>query len=588
MADLLIKGGTVLDGDGGPARPADIRVVDSLIVEVAPDLSLRDGERLFDASGLLVTPGFVDVHTHYDGQATWDEQLAPSCWHGVTTVVMGNCGVGFAPVHPNEHQRLINLMEGVEDIPGTALTEGMTWGWESFPQYLDTLDCRRWMVDVGTQVPHSAVRHYVMGERAATGNATDDEITQIRQIVREGLEVGALGVSVSRLLAHRDNTGGVVPGTYTEEAEFEAIADEMAKLGTGVFEVIPRGMDGEVSDVAHAEIDWIGSIAQKSGRPVVFGVMQTHTELDRWKMLLDRSAEWQAKGVPVYPQVGARPAGIVFGLQSFQHTFSTRPSYLAIVDLPLAERVAEMRKPEVRARILTEPNGTYRHPMAQMLHENFSHMFPIDETLDLEPSQENTVVAKAAALGITPEEFCYDHMLGNDGHNLIQYPITNYYNYSLQDVHDMLMHPSSHFGLGDGGAHCGVACDAGTPTMMLSFWARDRKRGPKIEIGRAVRMISRDTAELYGLHDRGRIAPGYRADINVIDQDRLTLLLPEMVFDLPTGARRLMQRAQGYVATFVAGEQTIDHDTATGALPGRLIRGPQAAQSITEDRVVMA
>ena len=579
MADMLIKGGTVLDGDGGPARQADIRVADGVITQVAPDLVLRTNEKLVDATGLLVTPGFVDVHTHYDGQATWDGQLAPSCWHGVTTVVMGNCGVGFAPVHPDEHQRLIDLMEGVEDIPGTALSEGMTWGWESFPQYLDKLDGRRWMVNVGTHVPHSAVRHYVMGERAATGNATDDEIAQIRTIVREGVKAGALGVSVSRLLAHRDNTGGVVPGTYTEEAEFEAMAEELAMLGTGVFEVIPRGMDGEVSDVAHAEIDWIASIAERTGRPVVFGVMQTHTELDRWKMLLDRSAEWQAKGVPVYPQVGARPAGIVFGLQSFQHTFSTRPSYQAIVDLPLAERVAEMRKPEVRARILAEPNGKYRHPMAQMLHENFTHMFPIDEALDLEPSQDNTVVAKAAALGITPEEFCYDHMLGNEGRNLIQYPITNYYNYSLQDVHDMLMHPSSHFGLGDGGAHCGVACDAGTPTMMLSFWARDRKRGPKIDIGRAVRMISRDTAELYSLNDRGRIAPGYRADINVIDQERLNLLLPEMVFDLPTGARRLMQRAQGYVATFVAGEQTIDHDTATGTLPGRLIRGPQVAQA---------
>lgn len=588
MSDLLIKGGTVLDGDGGPARMADIRVTRGVIAEVGTDLALHANEKLVDATGLLVTPGFVDVHTHYDGQATWDEQLAPSCWHGVTTVVIGNCGVGFAPVRPNEHQRLIDLMEGVEDIPGSALSEGISWGWESFPQYLDTLDTRRWMVDVGTHVPHSAVRHYVMGDRAATGNATDDEMLQICQIVREGVEAGALGVSVSRLLAHRDNTGGVVPGTYTEEAEFEAIADEMAKLGKGVFELIPRGMDGEVSDAAHKEIDWIGSIAEKTGRPVVFGVMQTHTELDRWKMLLDRSAEWQAKGVPVYPQVGARPAGIVFGLQSFQHTFSTRPSYQAIVDLPLAERVAEMRKPEVRARILAEPNGTYRHPMAQMLHENFTHMFPIDETLDLEPSKENTVVAKAAALGITPEEFCYDHMLGNEGRNLIQYPITNYYNYSLQDVHDMLTHPSSHFGLGDGGAHCGVACDAGTPTMMLSFWARDRKRGPKIDIGRAVRMITRDTAELYSLNDRGRIAPGYRADLNIIDQDRLNLLLPEMVFDLPTGARRLMQRAQGYVATFVAGEQTIDHDTATGTLPGRLIRGPQTAQNVMADHSAMA
>jgi N-acyl-D-amino-acid deacylase len=588
MPNILVRGGTVVDGDGGPPRLADVRIVNGIITEVSSNITPNAADQVFDASGYLVTPGFVDVHTHYDGQATWDEQLAPSCWHGVTTVVMGNCGVGFAPVHPGQHQRLIDLMEGVEDIPGTALTEGIPWGWETFPEYLDKLESRRWMVDVGTHVPHSAVRHYVMGERAATGNATDVEIGQICAIVREGIEAGALGVSASRLLAHRDNTGGVVPGTYTEEAEFEAIAEEMARLGRGVFELIPRGMDGEVSEIAHAEIDWIGNIATKTGRPVVFGVMQTHTELDRWKMLLDHAAELQAKGIPVYPQVGARPAGIVFGLQSVQNTFSTRPSYKAIQHLPFAERVAEMRKPEVRARILSEPNGTYRHPMAQMLHEDFSHIYPIQPPIELEPTKENTVIARAAANGVTPEEFCYDHMLGNDGRNLLQYPITNYYNYSLQDVHDMLLHPSSHFGLGDGGAHCGVACDAGTPTMMLSFWARDRTRGPKIDIGRAVRMISRDTAELYGLHDRGRIAPGYRADINVVDHARLQLLLPEMVFDLPTGARRLMQRAVGYVATYVAGERTIDNDNATGALPGRLIRGPQSAQNAERRDTVMA
>ena len=388
MTDMLIKGGTVLDGDGGPARKVDIRVAGGIIAEVAADLMPNAGDTTFDATGLLVTPGFVDVHTHYDGQATWDEQLAPSCWHGVTTVVMGNCGVGFAPVHPGEHQRLIDLMEGVEDIPGTALAEGMTWGWESFPEYLDKLDARKWMIDIGTHVPHSAVRHYVMGDRAATGDATDAEVAQMSAIVREGVAAGALGFSASRLLAHRDNSGGVVPGTYTSEAEFEAIVAEMATLGRGVFELIPRGMDGEVSEVAHAEIEWIGNIATRTGRPVIFGVMQTHTELDRWKMMLDHASELQAKGIPIYPQVGARPAGIVFGLQSFQHTFSTRPSYLAILELPLAERVAEMRKPEVRARILSEPNGTYRHPMAQMLHENFTHMYPIDETLDLEPDKE--------------------------------------------------------------------------------------------------------------------------------------------------------------------------------------------------------
>ena len=308
MADMLIIGGSVLDGDGGPARPSDIRIADGVITEIGAELTPHPGENLFDATGYLVTPGFVDVHTHYDGQATWDEQLAPSCWHGVTTVVMGNCGVGFAPVRPDQHQRLIDLMEGVEDIPGTALNEGITWGWESFPEYLDKLDERQWMVDVGTHVPHSAVRHYVMGARAATEDATNDEIAQMCAIVREGVEQGALGVSASRMLAHRDNSGGVVPGTFTQEAEFEAILGELGKLGRGVFEVIPRGMDGEVSEVAHAEIEWIGNIAAKSGRPVVFGVNQTHTELDRWKMLLDHAAELQAKGIPIHPS-GRRASG---------------------------------------------------------------------------------------------------------------------------------------------------------------------------------------------------------------------------------------------------------------------------------------
>jgi N-acyl-D-amino-acid deacylase len=577
MPGSLIRGGTVVDGDGGPARRADIRIAGGRIAEVGPDLPARPGERVIEAAGKLVTPGFVDVHTHYDGQATWDDALAPSCWHGVTTVVMGNCGVGFAPVRPGQEQKLIELMEGVEDIPGTALTEGMTWGWESFPDYLDALAQRRWRVDVGTQVPHAAVRAYVMGARANDAHATGEELAQMCGLVRDGVVAGALGVSTTRMLAHRTSRGEIVPGTFAEEAELSALAHVLKDLGTGVFEVVPRGMDGEVSAEAHAELDWMGQVAADTGRPLVFSVVQTHTETERWRLLLDRAAELRAQGVPIYPQVGARPTGILFGLESLQTPFSTRPAYKALEPLPLAERVAELAKPEVRAEILAQPNGKYRHPASQMLHEDFANMFLVQAPIDWEPTDHDTVAALARRAGVSAEEYCYDYLLGNGGRNLLMYPYTNYFSRTLDDVRDMLIHPASMFGLGDAGAHCGIACDAGSTTLMLSYWARDRVKGPRLPLETVVRMMTRDTAEVYGLNDRGRIAPGYRADLNIIDHDRLTLHPPVMQFDLPTGARRLMQRASGYVATMVAGEVTIADDEATGALPGRLIRGAQAA-----------
>ena len=574
---MLVKGGTVADGSGAAPRRADLRFAGSLITEVADGLAPQSGETVIDASGLLVTPGFVDVHTHYDGQATWDEQLAPSCWHGVTTVVMGNCGVGFAPVRPGGQDRLIELMEGVEDIPGTALHEGMTWGWESFGEYLDALELRRWTMDVGTQVPHAAVRAYVMGERAATEGATAEDVAQMRAIVREGMEAGALGFSTSRMLAHRSIGGEVVPGTFASEEELSALAGVLKELDTGVFEVVPRGMDGEVSEDAHAEIDWMARIAQETGRPLLFSLVQTHTEIDRWRLFLDRAAEVQARGVPLHPVVGARPTGILFGLQSNFTPFSTRPSYQMLEHLPLAERVAEMRKPEVRTAILSEPNGRYRSVALQEMHENFANMFAIANPIDWEPTAEQTLAALAATAGMSVETYCYDHMLGDGGRNLILYPYTNYSYRRLDEVHAMLSHPASVFGLGDGGAHCSIACDAGSTTLALAFWTRDRAKGARLELGEAVRMMTSSTAELYGLHDRGRIAPGYRADLNIIDYDALELLMPEMVWDLPTGAKRIMQRAKGYVATFVGGVQTIADDKLTGKLPGTLLRGTRPA-----------
>lgn len=573
MTSTLIRGGSLVDGSGGAPRDGDVRFQDGIITEVGPGLTPRPGETVIDAAGLLVTPGFVDVHTHFDGQATWDSQLAPSCWHGVTTVVMGNCGVGFAPVRPGGGARLIELMEGVEDIPGTALHEGIRWNWESFGDYLDVLGERRWMLDVGTQVPHAAVRAYVMGERAATGQPTAEDIAQMKDLVREGMSAGALGVSTSRMLAHRTSRGEVVPGTLAQEDELEALADVLKELGTGVFEVVPRGMDGEISVEAHAEIDWMANLARSSGRPLVFSLVQNHTESDRWRVYLDRAAKLQAEGVPFFPQVGARPVGIIFGLQSEFTPFSHRPTYAALEKLPLHERVEEMRQPDIRAQILSEPVGRYRSQGQQDMHTNFANMYRIANPINWEPTRDDTIAASAEQAGMDVEAYLYDYLLGEDGQNLILYPYTNYTSGTLDEVHEMLVHPATRFGLGDAGAHCGIACDAGSTTLALAFWTRDRTSGPRIELGQAVRMMSRDTAELYGLNDRGRIAPGYRADLNLIDFERLQLLLPQMVWDLPTGARRMMQRAEGYVATFVAGEQTISNDEATGALPGRLVRG---------------
>ena len=575
MHDLVVRGGTIVDGLGGAPFTGDVAVDGGRVVEVGR----ADGpaRETIDADGLLVTPGFVDVHTHYDGQATWDSQLGPSCWHGVTTVVAGNCGVGFAPVRPGGEQELIELMEGVEDIPGTALWEGIDWQWESFPEYLDALERRPRMVDVGTHVPHAAVRAYVMGARAGTGVATPDDIAAMVDIARAGMRAGALGVSTSRILAHHTSRGDEVPGTFADETELTALAGVLHELGTGVFEVVPRGMDGEVSDAAHAELELLGWLASVVGTRLTFSVVQTHTELDRWRVILDRSAELQAQGVPIYPQVANRATGILFGLQSKNNVFCTRPSYREIADLPLDVKLARMRDPEVRARILAEPNGEFDHPLASFVYETFSNMLPVREPFDWEPTPDATIDAIARREGRPAQEVVYDFLTEGYGRNLVSFPFTNYFNFSLDDVHDMLTHPASVWGLGDGGAHCGAAVDASGPTLMLSHWVRDRTRGPRVDLPTAVRWMTSDTADLYGLHDRGRIAPGYRADLNVIDHERLHVEQPEMVFDLPAGGRRLMQRARGYVATIVGGEVTISDDEATGALPGRLIRGVQEA-----------
>lgn len=572
--DLLIRGGLIVDGVGTEPYEGDVLIGAGKIAQVSRsaivDVNVRE---TIDARGKLVTPGFVDVHTHYDGQATWDEELAPSCWHGVTTIVMGNCGVGFAPVVPGGEQTLIEQMEGVEDIPGTALAEGIEWRWESFPEYLDALGERSFMLDVGTQVPHAAVRAYVMGERSLEPEPTDEELDQITAIVREGIEAGALGVSTSRILAHRTSTGIEVPGTFATERELEAMARVLGDLGRGVFEVVPRGMDGEVSATSHAEIDWMGRIAKEIGRPVTFSLVQTHTEIDRFKLLLERAGELREEGAPLFPQVANRATGILTGLQTDQHTFSTRATYREIAHLPLAQRVERMREPEIKARILADPIEPYDHPLSAMVHQGYGNLLPLGAEFDMEPAVENTIENRAKREGRDPEELVYDLLLEAEGRVFLLFPFTNYFRFSLDDVYEMLTHPASVWGLGDGGAHCGVACDAGGPTLMLTHWVRDRTRGPRIALKEAVKLMTSEPAALYGLGDRGRLEVGLRADVNVIDHANLKIELPEMIFDLPAGGRRIMQKAKGYHRVIVAGEVTIRDDEATGARPGRLIRG---------------
>ena len=577
MHDLVIRDAHLVDGTGVPARPADVAVDDGIITEIAAPgrLGTTAARRTIDAGGRLVTPGVVDVHTHYDGQATWDPQLGPSCWHGVTTVVMGNCGVGFAPVRPGGEEALIELMEGVEDIPGTALWEGIDWQWESFPEYLDALERKPRMVGIGTHVPHAAMRAYVMGDRATTDVATPEDLAAMEAITREGIEAGALGVSTTRILAHHTSRGAPVPGTFADEPELMALASVLREQRRGVFEVVPRGMDGEVSEAAHAELELLGRVARASGTRLTFSLVQTHTELERWRAILDRCAELRAEGVAIYPQVANRSTGILFSLQSKNNPFSTRPTYRELQPLPLAERVVRLRDPEIRSRILAEPNGDYGHPLAVTVYENFPNMYPVGAPIDWEPTGDETMAAVAAREGRPAQDVVYDFLTEGDGRNMVMSPSTNYFGQNFDDVYAMLHHPTTVWGLGDGGAHCGAAVDASGPTLMLTHWARDRTRGPRIDLPTAVQLMTSEPADLYGLRDRGRLAPGYRADLNVIDHDRLRVEPPEMIFDLPAGGRRLMQRASGYVATVVAGTVTIEDDTATGELPGRLVRGEQ-------------
>jgi N-acyl-D-amino-acid deacylase len=571
MHDLVVRGGTLVDGTGDAPRQADVAVDDGVVTEVGrlPGVAAR---RTIDADGLTVTPGFVDIHTHYDGQATWDPLLAPSAWHGVTTVVMGNCGVGFAPVRPGSEDWLIGLMEGVEDIPGTALAEGITWDWESFPEYLDALERLPHTIDVGTQVPHGAVRAYVMGERGARNEpAGPEDIAAMSAIVEEGLRAGALGFSTSRTLAHRAIDGEPVPGTFAAEDELFGIGDALRRAGRGIFELAPAGSAGEDIVRPKDEVDWMWRLSKAIGRPVTFALLQVDAAPDLWRELFDVSVGAVGAGAQVYPQVAGRPFGLLVGLQT-THAFLDRPSYRAIADRPLAQRVAAMRDPAFRQRLLAEePEG--RNAFASFVRSSYEKMFVLGNPVDYEPGPERSIAAMAAAEGRTAEEVLYDALLADDGRAFLVFPLLNYSEGNADAIREMLMHPQGALGLGDGGAHCGIICDASIPTFMLTHWVRDRTRGPRLPIEYVIKKMTHDTAQLYGMPDRGVVRAGAKADLNVIDLPALRLDVPRLAHDLPAGGRRLLQRAEGYVDTVVSGEVVLHDGEETGARPGHLVRG---------------
>jgi N-acyl-D-aspartate/D-glutamate deacylase len=568
MHDLVITGGTLVDGTGAPPRRADVAVDAGTITEVGA-LTDTDARRTIDAGGLLVTPGFVDVHTHFDGQATWDPYLTPSCWHGVTTVVMGNCGVGFAPVEPSKHEWLIGLMEGVEDIPGAALSAGIQWGWETFPEYLDAVDAVPKAIDVGAQIPHGSVRAYVMGERGAKNEpATPADIERMAEIIREAIEAGALGVSTSRTIAHMAIDGEPVPGTFAAEDELFGIGRALGELGTGIFELAPAGALGEDLAAPEREMAWMRKLSAAIDRPVTFALTQNDHDPDSWRQMLALAADARRDGARIRPQVAGRPVTLLLGLQTF-HAFAYCPSWAEVGLLTLPEKLVRLRDPELRHRLVAEAR-TPDPAMVQFLDPAKS--FPLGDPPVYEPDPSTSVAGIAAAQGRDVYDVYYDLLLEDDGKALIMRPLLNFSYGNLDPVREMLLHPTSAWGLGDGGAHCGTTCDASTPTFMLTHWARDRDHD-RLPLEWVVRKMTAETASLYGLGDRGVVRPGLRADLNVIDHGRLALHAPEMVHDLPGDARRFVQTAEGYVATVVNGEVTLVEGDDTGARPGALVRG---------------
>jgi len=561
--DLVIRGGTVVDGRGGPPRSADVSVRAGRITGVGRVEG--SAVRTVEAEGAVVTPGFVDIHAHYDGQATWDSQLTPSAWHGVTTVVVGNCGVGFAPVRVGDRDRLIELMEGVEDIPGTALHEGLAWDWESFPEYMDAVARRPHDIDIGLQVPHGALRLYVMGERGAVReDATAEDIGTMAELAREAVEAGALGFTTSRTRNHRTSRGDWTPTLTAAADELAGIASGLGVAGKGVLEVVSDFADLE------SETGAIFGMVRASGRPLSVSITQADPAPQNWRRLMAAITEANRQGLPVTAQVAARPVGVLIGLQTTRNPIGGAPTAVALAGLPLAEQVARLSEPGTRQVLLAELVGSGR-PLP------WERIYPLGDPPDYEPRAEDSVTARAARAERGAWDVALDFLLADGGRGFLYLPFLNYSEGSLDPAREMLTHPHAVLGLADGGAHVGTICDASFPTTMLTHWVRDRTRGPRIDLADAVAVQTARTAAAVGLADRGVVAVGHRADLNVIDLDNLTLHAPQMAYDLPAGGKRLLQRADGYLHTFVGGVEVYASGEHTGALPGQVIRGAQPA-----------
>lgn len=576
MVDLLIRNGTVVDGTGAPPRRADVVIEGDRIVAVDEPGEISAAKPTIDAGGLLVTPGWVDLHTHYDGQVTWDEAVEPSSTNGVTSIVMGNCGVGFAPARPDRHDWLIALLEGVEDIPGTALAEGLPWTWESFPQYLDALDARRYTLDVGTQVPHAALRTYVMGDRGAdhTASPTADEIAQMAALCEEGLRAGALGFTTSRTFVHRSRLGDSIGTLSASTEEVLGVASAITRAGHGVVQLISDAYQSTDDELVAREIGLLERLAVELGAPISFTVQQNDDAPDRFRELLGAVARWNAQGATARAQVGVRPIGVLIGLTASVQPFMFCAAAQDVHRRPLAEKVHALMEPDRRARILAEHATQHIDGFVGIVHSGYDRMYPLRDPVCYEPTPADSVAGIAAAEGRPANEVLYDLLLEDDGATLLYIPLMNYARGSLDDVHEMITSPHAIFGLSDAGAHCNTICDGSYPTTAIAHWTRDRAHD-RIPIEHVVHSQTQRTAAHVGWLDRGVLAPGYLADVNVIDHDAIRLHPPQLVRDLPAGGTRLLQRPEGYVATIKRGTVTVRDGALTGATPGRLVRGPQ-------------
>ncbi|SPM38881.1 N-acyl-D-aspartate/D-glutamate deacylase [Mycobacterium numidiamassiliense] len=568
--DLIIRNGTIVDGQGGEPYVGDVAVSDGVIAAVGA-VNGATAEREIDAGGLLVTPGFVDLHTHYDGQAIWSERLTPSSAHGVTTVVMGNCGVGFAPCRQEDHDVLVDVMAGVEDIPGVVMTDGLPWTWETFPEYMDALDAGRRDIDVAAYLPHSPLRVYVMGQRGADREpATAEDLAKMRELAKEAIEIGALGFASSRLTIHKTESGSPIPSYEAAREEIEQIARGVVDAGGGLLQFVPDIPAGGYQHVLQTVFD----VAEDVGLPVTFTLVVANAGDPTWPDAINMIEKANAAGGDITAQLLPRPIGLIIGLQLTANPFVLYPSYQEIAHLPLAERVAEMRKPEVRARILADKPG-HGHPILYVA-QMWDWIFPLDDNPNYEPNPADSIGARARAKGVDPMEEAYDRLLDDEGRAMLLVATSNLERNSLDTVGELLHRDDVVLGLGDGGAHYGMICDASYSTYFLAHWARDRKSG-RFTVGEAVRELTTVPARIAGLGDRGRIAVGYKADLNVIDHAALRLHKPVISYDLPAGGRRLDQTADGYVATIVSGEVIAENGVPTDARPGKLIRGRQTA-----------